>query len=600
MLSACEKNPAGNSNGQSNDVGTQKSLTLTPISKLNTAAPELNSHKNLTGRSVLSPIYGTYVRLDKSVTNEDKTLYPRFVKTSAGDYLCFYHYYGNGVSSAGNECEYMRSSDLINWSYEKKPFALKAFKDCTGANNKRAYAGAHVVRMKDGNLLAVASTRAISQYRLMVPDNGLAIIISTDNGRTWSEEQIIYVGTNWEPMPVVLPDGRIQIYYTDSKHVPQLGENAVSSGSSYIWSDDNGKTWQGGSNDYNQHEEAFAQVRVSIDGLNVLTDQMPAVIALNGSKRLAAAAESFISTGASYEPYETYISLAYSDESGNWGQPDNTGRLPLDRNDNFIEGCAPYLSQFPSGETVLTYNENNVFYMMTGDENARNFANETKVFSQTANTGKGYWGSTYCVDSHILVAGIGGSESVMQIGQFYLNHAIKAADHKVTADGDNTDWSSSDEALWICSLGETKATVRSAKDSDNLYFILEVSDKDISKDDYVQVFLADPSKDKIDQTSLRIKASYMGLKNAGNYAGGWKDSEIGAKVSSAYDGTPSDQTDSDNGYVVEISVPLSSVPVKDGMVLANFSLFDIKNGGEDAIVSTADRSTDGWVPVIGL
>jgi len=32
----------------------------------------------------------------------------------------------------------------------------------------------------------------------------------------------------------------------------------------------------------------------------------------------------------------------------------------------------------------------------------------------------------------------------------------------------------------------------------------------------------------------------------------------------------------------------------------NASLFDIKNGGEDAITSTAGKSTDNWIYVTGL
>lgn len=590
FVPGCEKDP-GTGGSQGNEGGRRQSLTLLEISELNAGEQSVNSHSGMMSRSTLTSIAGTYVQLGSDVTGETMPVYPRFTATDAGDYLMFYHY-GNSSTWAGNECEVLRSSDLKNWGNYKKVFSVYPITDCTGASNKRAYAGAHPLLLRDGTILTVASTRAISNFRDRVADNGLSIRTSSDNGYSWSEETLILLGTNWEPMPVLLPSGRIQIYYTDSKKTD--ASVTVSSGSSYIYSDDNGKTWLPA--DPADHIEAFAQVRYTEGSKVILTDQMPAVIALNGSNKLAAAAESFIGG----TDYTSYISLAYTDESGSWGEPDASGVLPVDRVNNFIKGCAPYLVQFPSGETVLSYNDGSVFYMRLGDENCRDFGPAIKVFQQTAATGKGFWGSLYCVDSHRMVAGLGGSGGVLQIGQFYLNHSIRAATHQVNVDGNNTEWKKTDETLYICSLGDTKATVRAAQDADNLYLLFEVADKDISKDDYVQAFFSDPSRNALGAGSIRVKASYAGLKTAGPYAGGWREGDTGAKVSASYDGTPSLNSDEDNGYVIEISIPKASLPVKEGGVLANFSLFDIKNGGEDAIIPTTKTSTDSWIMIYGL
>lgn len=593
---SCQKAPQ-NQGGKKPETGQRRSLTLTPIQQLNQIRTELNSHAGLTSRSVLSPIAGTYIELDKSVTREDKALYPRFVRTGAGDYLMYYHY-GNSTSNAGNECEYLRSTDLVNWTWEKKPFAAYSFTDCTGASNKRGYAGAHLIRLQDGRLMCVASTRAISAYRDRIPDNGLSIIYSSDNGKTWTAEQQVLIGTNWEPFPIQLADGTIQIYYTDSKKLNSNafgdGKEVISSGGSYIWSDDNGKSWKGGDFNASSHQVAMAQVRYTHGNSLIMTDQMLAVIELNGSKKLAAAAESFIG-GADYK---SYISLAYSDEQGSWGKSDAKGRIPADRKDNFISGCAPYLVQFPSGETVLSYNEGNIFYMRQGDESAQNWGDAIKVFNQSAASGKGFWGSLYCADSHTLVAGIGGIGNTIQVGQFYLNHAIHAAAHNVSVDGANSEWQNSDEALYLCSLGASKATLRCAQDASHLYFLFEVTDADISKDDYICLYLSDPTKSVLGSYSLRVKASYSGLKTAGAYSGGWKDGAKGVEVSSAYDGSVAYQEDSDNGYIVEMSIEKSELPIKDGKILVNLSLFDIKNGGEDAIVPTADKSTEDWIEIL--
>lgn len=598
LLLACEKQPGGD-DGKHDQGGKRQTLTLTDIKELNNIGGEAASHRDYVGRSSLTPIAGTYVQLSSNVTNEEKPIYPRFARTGDGRFVMFYHG-GNSSTWAGNECEYLLSEDLVSWGSYKKLFPAIPITDCDGKANKRGYAGPHPLQLANGELMVVASTRAISGFREKIADNGLAIKFSKDGGLTWGEETIVFVGTNWEPMPVQLASGRIQIYYTDSKKITGSsafgpGNEVISSGSSYIYSDDNGKTWLP-ANALSDHIRAFAQIRYKDGSTNIYTDQMPAVIELVGRKKLAAAAESFIG-GANYT---SYVSLSYSDDNGNWGEPDANGELPSDKVKKFCEGCAPYLIQFPSGETVLSYNRNSVFYMRQGDADSRNYGSEIKVFSQTAATGKGFWGSLYCADTHRMVAGVGGSNGVLQIGQFYLNHAIKAATHPVKVDGNNDEWKKSDEAVYICSLGDTKATVRCAHDASNLYFLFEVKDKDISKDDYIQLFLSDPERHTLGGTSIRVKAAYSGFKTAGTYAGGWQEKEMGAKVSSSYDGTPGVNSDEDNGYLVEISLPKSSVAIKNGMALANFALFDIRNGGEDSIIPTADKSTDKWIPILGL
>ena len=573
-----------------------KTLTIMSALDMNKGTAELNSHVKTLDRSTLSPIGGTYVKLSESTTKESKPVYPRLIKTDAGDYLMFYHY--GTTSWAGNECEYMRSTDLVNWTWEKKLFSVFAITDCAGKANKRAYAGANMVKLANGDILAVASTRAVSNYRDRNADNGLAIRISSDNGKTWGNEQIVYVGTNWEPMPVVLPSGRIQIYYTDSKKLTEgafgSGKEVISTGTSYIWSDDNGKTWNGGSNNAGEHELAFAQVRYQYGSQLIMTDQMPAVIKLNGSGKMAAAAESFIG-GASYT---TYISMAYTDDNGSWGTPDSRGVQPKDRSDNFILGCAPYLVQFPSGETVLAYNRSNVFYMRQGNEQARNFGDEIKIFNGSSTDGQGFWGTLYCVDTHLMAASIGGSQNVLQIGQFYLNHSIKASTHTVTIDGNNTDWKETDEALYVCSLEDAKASLRCSRNDDFIYFIFDVEDKAITGNDYISLYLSDATSNTLSSSSICITASYKGLKTFSQYNNGkWTEISGNAVVSSRYNETAGNVKGT-NGYVVEIAIPTSALPASSGKILVNAALHD--NNKDASIVPTSGTSTSKWMVINNL
>ena len=82
----------------------------------------------------------------------------------------------------------------------------------------------------------------------------------------------------------------------------------------------------------------------------------------------------------------------------------------------------------------------------------------------------------------------------------------------------------------------------------------------------------------------------------------WNDSEVGATVACAYDGTL-DSSGRDNGYLVEIAVSRTSFDAADGRILINFAMSSNDASGsyvgEDAI-SASDKLTSGWIEVKGL
>lgn len=180
-----------------------------------------------------------------------------------------------------------------------------------------------------------------------------------------------------------------------------------------------------------------------------------------------------------------------------------------------------------------------------------------------------------------------------------LNHRIAASSHKVVIDGGNSDWVNADDALFAGSKCQAQATLRCAADADNIYFLVECRDENVSKDDYVQVFIAPSDAAKLNAQTLRVKVGLNGLRNQGVYAGNWIEKDLGAKAVVRYDATLSDASDVDNGWLAEISVPRSSVKVVDGKVKVNLALFDME-GGEDAIVSTGEKNPQKWITVTGL
>ena len=550
---------------------------VTPYYLLNEGGHAPASHAGRTASSVLTSIAGTYSRTPREATQMDMPVYPRFIKTTDGRYLMFYHsgiYIASTGKSewAGVRSSYSESDDGVNWKFVKEIFPIQT--NVPGhydANITRYYSGAHPVRLADGKILVVASYRGSTDMRHRILDNGLAIKISSDEGRSWTQEQRINVGTNWEPRPIVLRKdsahpGRVIIYYTDSRPYIDKGiwnTAIVSSGVSYIYSDDNGKTWKP-DDPLNIHLQAFRQFRDEKDGQKVYTDQMPGVIQLAGSKRLAGCGEANQAPCSSASS-EYWINFAYSDEQGEWGALSGDGDFPSDRLNKIFRGAAPTIEQFVSGETILTYNtaysssnRSNFFYYHIGDENARNWGEKTSFFIGEQPVGFGFWGSVLC-DGHLLLAGVGGAGGKqglnypLQTGLFYLNHDISASARSVKVDGNNTEWLNSDEALYLgCDTPLKHITLRCSEDSENLYFLMEVESAKGENEDFGSVYLTAPSAEGLIEGDVWIKISGDGKHRTSIYRQGWYREDLSLNCVTVV---------SENGCIAEFSIAKNLLPL---------------------------------------
>lgn len=579
-------------------------LTLTPFEKLNASADAVNSHKDDWAQSVLTLNYRSIVNVGASVLGTSSPSYSRIVKLADGSYILTAHDSYSGGN--GSTVYWATSQDLVHWTPQGKLFASRSVVNARGQEATRLYTNGFGKVLSNGDVLMFASFRTTGTYSFWKwrDDQGIEMRRSTDNGKTWSEPYEVYRGPNWEAIMLEDGDGELELYFSESR--PWI--SGSHSGTSMVRSTDGGRTWLPGLGKepyrvirhtwYDAHQDKW-----------LFTDQMPGLIILNDSKCKAGVFESAhdYPVGGSVN---FCISFAWSPEDGNWNyiegeEKDGTGLDvktakvgPVDRKIDVWNGSAPSLLQFPSGETVVSYGQDWYQWLRIGDSRARNFGDAGKYLPA-----KGSWSSILLDGTHELITHMRNSTDGKNVGvilcKLALNHRIAASSHNVVIDGGNSDWVNADDALFAGSKCQAQATLRCAADADNIYFLVECRDDNVSKDDYVQLFIAPSDAAKLNAQTLRVKVGLNGLRNQGIYAGNWIEKDFGANAVVRYDATLSDASDVDNGWLAEICVPRSSVKVVDGKVKVNLALFDME-GGEDAIVSTGEKNPQKWITVTGL
>ena len=579
-------------------------LTLTPFEKLNASADAVNSHKDDWAQSVLTLNYRSIVNVGASVLGTSSPSYSRIVKLADGSYILTAHDSYSGGN--GSTVYWATSQDLVHWTPQGKLFASRSVVNARGQEATRLYTNGFGKVLSNGDVLMFASFRTTGTYSFWKwrDDQGIEMRRSTDNGKTWSEPYEVYRGPNWEAIMLEDGDGELELYFSESR--PWI--SGSHSGTSMVRSTDGGRTWLPGLGKepyrvirhtwYDAHQDKW-----------LFTDQMPGLIILNDSKCKAGVFESAhdYPVGGSVN---FCISFAWSPEDGNWNyiegeEKDGTGLDvktakvgPVDRKIDVWNGSAPSLLQFPSGETVVSYGQDWYQWLRIGDSRARNLGDSGKYMPA-----KGSWSSIRLDVTLELITHMRNTTDGKNVGvilcKLALNHRIAASSHKVGIDGGNSDWVNADDALFAGSKCQAQATLRCAADADNIYFLVECRDDNVSKDDYVQLFIAPSDAAKLNAQTLRLKVGLNGLRNQGVYAGNWIEKDFGANAVVRYDATLSDASDVDNGWLAEICVPRSSVKVVDGKVKVNLALFDME-GGEDAIVSTGEKNPQKWITVTGL
>ena len=486
---------------------------LHTIDDMNRTAHVVNSHAGAESRSSLEMDFSS----KRLITNEELevrggAVYSRIKKMANGEWLMLFQGY-----HIGSYIYYSISKDLQKWDYRKVLFRPYAVTTSLG-DDQRRFSTADAVVLSNGDILVVCSYRAHKGYRHSV-DCGIMMRRSKDNGKTWSDEQIIYEGANWEPYLLQLPDGRVQCYFTDS--VPAI----KNSGTSVVVSCDNGATWSEKMVVCRQYRHTYE------DGTRIYTDQMPSFRLLNDGTTLLGFMESNCAAPTEKGDYRMSVVRQHGVD---WRPLKGDEVAPADRDTNVMKGAGGYVSNFPSGETVLSCNINNRFVLKVGNHTGTKFNGDAwdkdwmRLFA-------GYWGSTEVMESHRLLATVHNKKGV-QYGVCHLNHDITAVENRVKIDAKGDEWQH-DEALFVGSETPSQVIVRASRDKASLYLLVECKSEDVDA-----------------EVSLGIGA----LPKFAVWCGGYDKSvtkAYGIKAKSRKATTAKGE----RGFVAEVSIPLSAL-----------------------------------------
>jgi len=457
-------------------------VRLHTVMEMNREPAVLNSHagEELTG--VLQPMYAYYSTIPHETLtpgapdDQDKAIYPRVKRMSDGRYIMFYH-----GGQYGSRIWCIVSDDFKSWSAPQllyQPYKV--------SGDYRRFVNPDAVVLPGGDLLMVCSYRATNGYNSGL-DCGLSFRRSSDSGKTWSEPWNVEVGPNWEPYLLVLPDGRLQCYYTDA--TPQTRN----SGTSVITSEDGGATWSAKKRVCRLYKYDYSTSdpdKLAYNGQKIFTDQMPCFRVLNDGQTLVGWLEDRLEepepADCSLDKYNSFyeMSLVYHDGL-DWEDLGEDKSGPERRLNRIVGGAAGYISTFRSGETVLSCGKDGLMHLRMCDAGVTHFYGGSN-WEKESNwmlpfDGRGFWGSTEVVAPTILAAAMHCDDG-MQSGLLYLNHRLDAERRTVVTDGDLSEWES-DRAFFLSLPGGEELLLRAAADEKNLYLAadcLEVSSGSVS------------------------------------------------------------------------------------------------------------------------
>lgn len=441
--------------------------------------------------------------------------YGRAIRLDNGKYVMVYSTGGSNIG--GN--------NYIRW--QEQPYGDWSEATVTRAQDEyHTNKNAEIIELKDGRLMYAWLHR--TNYENSQGPSKIMAAYSSDGGKTWQNEQVIYTATDtyglgvWEPAMIQLPTGELQIYFANEASAGGGTQN-ISMRRSY----NGGRSWQPGT-------EIVSYRSGSRDG-------MPVPVYLKDRKGIAVAIEDpgFMGT---FKPM-----VVHTDAADNWTSGTVDGNSAhrwsifassKDYLPSEVYCGQPYLIQLSTGETVYsaasgedrnpdTSDTHGRMAVYVGDSDARNFIARSFPFPFVENTGaRAIWNSIMQYNDSTLMAVCTVEGNVEQSG-IWTNEGKIIRPIASMQTGTERKWDSLPHELFIGAESQAEACIRSLWDNDSIYFRFEVKDRQLNlsdnmhETDGVEVFIStvEPtSARKYNQYRLRVDAKGRVEKQYGSGA----------------------------------------------------------------------------------
>lgn len=448
-------------------IAAAQPVLLHGIFDMNKTPAEMNSHAGEEQWSRLQPMH-SYTKLISNdfllgslpeyTPKEYPCSYPRLKKMNDGRFILFYM-----PQSHGSSIYYTTSLDLLNWA--EPTLLLNSYKTLIKDKEVQIrYVNMDAAVLPNGDLLGVCQFWCKEFYKAQL-GTGIVTVRSSDNGKTWTSPQVIYEGSNWEPYLLVLPDGNIHCYFTDS--TPETWNSGVS----LMVSEDNGHSWSTKKRVCRSYKYEYDK-ETTLDK-SIYTDQMPSFRVLNDGKTLVGFLEARLANPPTNSG-KTYhrMSVVYN-EGFEWKDLGEDSEGPADRHTWILGGAAGYVETFPSGEVAISCGRGPGWGIKLLDHTAGRDGNvkwDEGWF--IAFNKRGGWGAIERINDNMLVSTAGESRGGIWTGLSYLNNTIAAQKERIKTDGNPKEWKN-DDALYLGCTNSSETVFRAAYDKKNIHLIAE-------------------------------------------------------------------------------------------------------------------------------
>ena len=414
-------------------------------------------------------------------------------------------------------------------------------------------ANPEICQLSNGDLIAACNNRPAVDNILPY---SISVRRSTDMGQTWSSPIIIFEGEPrfndgcWEPTFLELPDGTLQLYFTDEGRFKTTAEQETR----MLTSHDGGNTWD-------------AEIK-NVSYRAGSRDGMP--VGVISDDEIIVSIESF-EPGNPLRPniLRTKINNPWPNQlTASAPERTNSGIIFQ----NGVRGAGPYIVKIPSGEILLSYQTNRnrpdmqheVVEVAIGDKSASNFGKITQPFNLPP-TKSATWNSLMLWDSTsvAVVSSVDYNSTTVgawyQIGHIISKNVLPTGNPVIDGTLSQNEWKVSSQ-LFVGSKTNSNLKCNLLAGNNSLNIAIQVVDDTLfsstNVSDGVNIYLDPQNKcfTSISQFQYKIWCSvngevilYQGLN------GKWlktQQTEIHSAIT---------QNSTNDGYTIELSIPKTAI-----------------------------------------